>query len=196
MKNSKWKFGILAAMALAATTTFMSQARADPVSFVYAPATITNPGDPVGVDIFVAGLSGALGGFAFQLDYNGAQLTFVSFAANPDDNMGPGFWDMSLGDLGITVDFFTIADGTITEAALYAAQGSGGSFRIGHVDFTGVAAGPFTLTLSNVTLSDFYGETICSGAACVGTAPEPGTALLVAIALGAMALRRRRQLVA
>lgn len=189
MKRSNWKLSSLAAAVAVAATTFGSQAQAAYVSFT----TTGGPG-AVAVDIFANNLPTALGGFAFALNYSAA-LTFASFAVNPDAKMGALPLDLSLGNLGGSVDFFELADAVITQPALYALQGSGaGSFRLGRVNFTAAAAGPYALSLSGVSLSQFDGvTTICSGAACTSNIPEPMTPLLVVAALGALALSRRQQ---
>lgn len=192
MKSSSWKFGTLAAMAVAATT-FVSQAQAAFVSLSFAPATITTAGDAVGVDIVVNGLGVATGGFSLDLGY--ANLAFTTFTVGPGGTLGAAPFDLSLGDLGGTVSLNALADGLISESALYTAQSSGGPFTLAHVDFTGVAPGAFTLDLKNVALSDFAGTAlvVCTGAACVNNVPEPTTGLLVAAALGALGLSRKRQ---
>jgi len=195
MKSSNWKLGAAGAMALAATT-FVSQAHAAAVSVVFAPPTITNPDEAVGVDIVVTGLASAAGGFSLFLDYT--NLAFTNYVIGPGGEMGVLPFDLSLGDLGGSVSFSAFADlsaPTDTEAGLFAAQSSGGQFTIARVNFTGVAAGPFTLGLRDVAISDFNGRSLldCTGAACAGNSiPEPTTALLVAAALGALARTRKQ----
>ena len=195
MKSGKWKLGTVAAMAVA-VATFLSQAHASPtVTLSFAPPTITTAGDAVGVDVIVTGAPSAAGGVSFFLDYG--NLAFVSYTLGPGGTLGPAPFDLSLGDLGGTVDIFGFADLSVaTDAALYALQNSGGPFTIVHFDFTGVAPGAFTLGLRLMSLSNFEGTALlCGPNNCTTAIPEPATALLVAIGLGALALRRRERLV-
>jgi hypothetical protein len=142
-------------------------------------------------------LPGASGGFSLSLDYG--NLNFVNYGIG--SAWGPVPIDFSADDGSGTVDFFVLADTAVLEPDLYALQNSG-SFTLAHVDFTGVAAGDFTLGLRNVAVSNFLGEAndpafnllVCSGAACgASDVPEPMTPLLVAAALGGLALSRRQK---
>lgn len=200
MKSINWKLGSLAAVAVAATA-FVSQAQAAFITLVPTPSSPTTvASEPVSVDIVVNGLPSASGGFSLLLDYSG--LTFASYALGA--GWGASALDLSLGNLGGTVDFLALEDAGVLEAAAFIAQGSGGNFTLATVSFTGPATpGDFTLGLRDVALSNFLGDAtdpafnllICSGAACNSTSnvPEPTTALLVATALGGLALRRRQK---
>lgn len=197
MKRSNWKLGALATLAVAAST-FFSQAQAAFVTLSFAPQTITNPGDSVAVDIVVDGLDVATGGFSLELDYD--NLTFVDYQiGGPGGTMGDpmGLLDLSPGNQGGTVSLAAFADLSLDAADLYAAQNSGGPFTLARVNFTGVKQGNFTLNLRDVALSDFLGVglVVCTGAACVdpNPVPEPMAPLLLATALGALALTRRGQ---
>lgn len=203
MKSSNWKLGTLATVALAATTFVSSQAQAGTISLVPSLPTITSPGDALGVDIVVDGLPSAAGGFSLDLDYgNLAFVGYVLGSSIPGGEWGAAPLDFS-GDLGGTVSFAVLADALIAEVPLFVAQNSGGPFTIAHIDFTGVAAGAFTLDLKNVAVSNFLGDfddpafnlLICSGAGCNPTTsvPEPTTGLLVAAALGALGYSRRQK---
>lgn len=191
MKSSSWKFGAVAAMAMAACA-MVPQAQAAFITLSPTPAsptTIVN--QPVSVDIVVNGLSSAAGAFSLLLDYG--NLTFGSYS------IGPGFGialDLSPGDLGGTVSLAALEDFFVLEPAAYLAQGSGGNFTLATVTFTGPATpGAFTLGLRDVAISDFNGRGLlaCTGVACGNLIPEPTTPLLVMAALGALALIRKQQ---
>jgi hypothetical protein len=200
MKSSNWKLGTLAAMAVAASAV-VSQAQAAFITLVPTPSSPTTlANEPVSVDIVVNGLPSASGGFSLSLDYSG--LTFVSYALGAGWGASP--LDLSLGDLGGTVDFLALEDSGVLEPAAFIAQGSGGDFTLATVSFTGPATpGAFTLGLRDVAVSNFNGDTndpafnllICSGAGCKPTSnvPEPTTGLLVAAALGALGFSRRQK---
>jgi hypothetical protein len=185
-------------MAVAAVG-FASQTHAGTISLVTTLPTITASGDAVGVDIIVDGLPSAAGAFSLDLDYG--NLSFVSFLVGPGGTFGTTPADYSLGDLGGSIslvaayDFLESLD-PLTEPAAFAAQNSGGPFVIAHVNFTGIAPGDFTLDLSNVAVSNWVGD-IDDPAfnLLIGTnnVPEPMTPLLVAAALGGLALTRKHK---
>ena len=182
MKSSSWNLAKVAAALVA--LTLISQAHA---------TTVTLGGTALSVDINISAAPVAVGGFSLLLDYT--NLTFASYSIGTGGSLGAAPLDLSFGDLGGTVDLFGLADGSITQAALYAAQNSGGAFTIAHVNFTAGTGTP-KLGLRNVGLSDFFGNGLvfCTGAACTGAAvPEPATLLLVASSLGALALRRKQR---
>lgn len=193
---------VLAATALA-VTTLLSQAVAQPVvSIVPADQTI-NVGDPVSIDIIVSGLTDPVGGFSLLLTFLDSIVSGTVYVNDPGVRMGVDPLDLSLGFLGGSgspLDLFFVADPLETEASLAASEGA--SFTLARVSFMGLANGLSPVQLSNVVLSNWNGtETLAgvtsrNGRICVGgecAVPEPATILLLAAALGALALSRRKQ---
>ncbi len=202
MKHNFRALGALACIAVAAAT-FSSQAQAAPVlSISLTPATSVGFGGAVGADIFVSGLTGAVGGYYFDLNFDISRMTFNSFSVDPDAVMGLSPFDLSLGLAGGKVGIGMLADLAADELTLAGQQGSG--FKLGHVDFTALNnAGFANFSLSGFSLSTYDGSdlpvTATGAKLCVGTAlcdnnnvPEPTSALLVAAALGGLALTRRK----
>lgn len=212
MKRSIRALGALATIAMAASS-FAPQAQAALVlSVVLTPATDVSAGGALSADIFVSGLTGAVGGYNFDLNYDAGRMDFASFVADPDNLMGdlanPAL-DLSGGDSGGSVNinmlagFFLPAD----EATLAGLQGPG--FRLGHVEFTALNNSGFaSFTLSGVSFSNYDGSAAlqvdaASGArVCVSPAgavipcdnnnvPEPMGALLALLGLGGLAATRR-----
>lgn len=195
----------LRAMAVAslAAAAFLSPAGASPVVSIDPTDQTINVGDPASIDIIVSGLTDPVGGFSFTLSFIDTIVTGTAFANDPDTKMGAVPLDLSGGFTGAggsPLDIFFVADVSETEASLAASQGTG--FRLARVDFTGIANGLSPLTLTNVVLSNWDGSStlpdvrVANGSICVGgdcpTVPEPATLLLVATALGVLALRRRK----
>jgi len=210
MKSSKLTTHALAAMAIAASA-FVSQAQAAAVITIVPSAPTLNVGDPLGVDIFVSGLTQALGGFAFNVNFDGTRLALglPAFVADPDTKMGnaanPAF-DASLGPLGASVNFNVLAGFflPVDEATLFAIQGNGATFRLGRLDLSATSPGFASIGLSGFSLSNYDGSTtiqstaqgarVCVGGICADNQiPEPTTPLLVAVALGAMAVIRKKK---
>jgi hypothetical protein len=212
MNQSKWKLGTLAAMAVAAST-FVLQAQAAPViSVIVTPSSVAF-GGPVGIDITVSGLTGAIGAYAFDLNYDGTRLSFASFLADPDTKMGDGTHpaiNFSGGNSGSSVNFDVLAGFFLPadEATLAGLQGTG--FRLGHVGLTALPnAGFGALTLTGYSLSNYDGTATIAGvtvvnsqvcvsasgtAPCTNAVPEPTTPLLVFAALGgALAFSRKHR---
>ncbi|HQR12103.1 MAG TPA: PEP-CTERM sorting domain-containing protein [Casimicrobiaceae bacterium] len=206
MKTISRTLHMLAALGLAAGV-LMSPAMATPIVSISPVNQTIGVGGTATIDIIVSGLTDPTGGFSLILNYNNAILSGLSFANDPDVKMGAAPLDLSAGFTGIGVlhlDLFFVADAGMTEADLAASEGSG--FRLATVSFTGLADGLSPLSLADVVLSNWDGtatldgvETrngqVCvssTGAPC-STVPEPGSILLVATALGALAIRRRRQ---
>lgn len=212
MKRNHLALRALASIAVAATA-FLSQAQAAPVlSISLTPASDVAFGGAVGVDIFVSGLTDAMGGYAFDLNYDSGRMLFGSFLADPDTKMGdlanPAL-DISFGNAGASVNFNVLAGFTSPgdEATLAGLQGGG--FRLGHVDFTALSSAGFaSFDLTGYSLSNYDGSaafravTATGARLCVGPAgstvpcdqnvPEPMSGLLVAVALGGLALARRQ----
>jgi len=198
------------ALAALAGTAFLSQAEAQPVVSI-SPATQTiGVGGNAAVDIIVSGLSltDPTGGFSLTLGFNNSFVSGVSFLNDPGTKMGAAPLDLSGGFAGASLDLFFVADATATLASLAASEGT--SFTLATVNFMGTAAGLSPLTLSNVILSNWNGDStlagvsavngeICvsaNGEACaINAIPEPETILLLGTGLVALALRRRRRTV-
>ena len=205
----------LSALAVAlAATTFLPQAQAATLSFTLSPATDVAFGGAVGVDIFVNGLTQAVGAFAFDLNYDSSRISFGSFVADPNTKMGDGAnpaIDLSGGNSGSLVNFNVLSGFVlpVDEATLAGLQGTG--FRLGRADFTALTnAGYADFGLSGFSLSNYdgfdipvtgpQGAQLCvspngTTGACATTTPipEPTMALLAGIALGGLFLSRRRQ---
>jgi hypothetical protein len=181
-------------MAVAAVG-FASQTHAGTISLVTTLPTITASGDAVGVDIIVDGLPSAAGAFSLDLDYG--NLSFVSFLVGPGGTFGASPLDMSADDGAGSVFLSALYDlGESDPLVAFAAQNSGGAFVIAHVNFTGVAAGDFTLGLRNVAVSNWIGDDQDPGFNLLigaNNVPEPMTPLLVAAALGGLALTRKHK---
>ena len=196
------------ALAALAATAFLSQAEAAPVVSISPASQTIGIGANAAVDIIVSGLSltDPTGGFSLTLGFNNSFVSGVSFLNDPGTKMGLVPLDLSGGFSGASLDLFFVADASATLASLAAAEGT--SFTLATLSFKGIAEGLSPLTLSNVVLSNWNGDSdlagvsavngsICvsaNGEACVINAiPEPETVLLLASGLVALALRRRRR---
>jgi len=206
MKTISRTLRMLAATALSATV-LLSQAVASPIVSIDPSDQTINVGDPASINIIVSGLdglTGPVGGFSFNLVFNGVVLTGVSYTNDPGTKMGAVPLDMSggfAGGAGSPLDIFFVADATETEATLAASQG--GAFILATVNFMGAANGLSLLTLTDVVLSNWNGDStlagveVNNGQICVGgncqLVPEPATLLLFGSALGGLAIIRRRR---
>jgi len=203
MKTISRTLRMLAATALSATV-LLSQAVASPIVSIVPNDQTINVGDPASIDIVVSGLTDPVGGFSFTLTFNGVVLTGVAFKNDPGVKMGAAPLDMSggfAGGTGSPLDSFFVADVTETEASLSASEGA--SFILATVDFMGAANGLSLLTLTDVVLSNWNGDStlegveVQNGRICVGgnceLVPEPATLLLFGGALGGLAIIRRRR---
>ena len=206
MKTISRTLRMLAATALSATV-LLSQAVASPIVSIDPSDQTIGVGDPASINIIVSGLdglTGPVGGFAFNLVFNGVVLTGVSYTNDPGTKMGAVPLDMSggfAGGSGSPLDIFFVADASETEATLAASQG--GAFILATVSFEGLANGLSLLTLTDVVLSNWNGDStldgveVNNGQICVGgncrLVPEPATLLLFGSALGGLAIIRRRR---
>ena len=213
MSSKKLSARVVTALALAAASLF-SQAHADAVLTVNVSSTDPAFGSTLGVDVVISGLTQAVGAYSFTLTYDASLLALSSFTADPDSKMGNATFpaeSYGLGQVGNSVNFDMLAGffggdpgGADSEAALYALQGSGASFKLGHIDFTalGPPGGIANLNLSSFSVSDFSGlvainssarnAQVCVGGSCSTTVPEPSSMLLLASAMVALVASRRK----
>ena len=188
--------------AVAAASALLSQAEASPVVSVSPSTQTIGVGGHAIFDILVSGVNSTdpTGGFSLTLGVLNSIVSGVSFLNDPDGKMGAAPLDLSGGFTAGSLDLFFAADASANLATLAASEDAG--FRLASLDFLGVADGLSALTLSNVVLSnwdgsaDLLGVGTNDGSVCVGscapTVPEPGSILLAATALGALALRQRK----
>ena len=218
MKAGKSAVRMLATAALLAAAGAVAPTQAALLTVTPSSQTI-GLGGTAGVDIVLSGLTPTetVGGISFLLSFNSGILGAPgSFTVDPGVVLGAASLDLSGGfGAGTTspLDVFMLADLSLTEPQLKAAEGTG--FTLAHVSLTGLAEGvsPLTLGVSPSTggfLSNYDGTalipaTAVNGSVCVDnprtpgnpcTVPEPGTIALALIGAGFTALvgRRRRKL--
>lgn len=212
MKSSTRIPGALAAVALAAAA-FLSQAQAAPtLSITLSPSGTVTPPGVVTADVFVSGLTDAVGAFAFDLGFNNSLMSFGSFTLDPDGKMGDAVdqvVDLGSSVFPLHVELVALA-GFFDEGTLASLQLPG--FRLASVSFNAQGNGIASFSLSNYSLSNFDGSasfadvTARGAEICVlapratscdngnnNNVPEPTTALLLAVAFGGLAAARRKQ---
>jgi hypothetical protein len=220
MKAGKSAVRMLATAALLAAAGAVAPTQAAVLTVTPTSQTIA-PGGTAGVDIVLSGLAPTetVGGFSFLLSFNSSILGAPgTFTLDPGVKMGAGSLDLSNGFGALTtspLDVFLLADLSLSEVALKAAEGTG--FTLAHVDLTGLSEGlsPLNLSVSptqGAFLSAYDGVTVIPATAvngsvcvddpatpgnrCLAAVPEPGTLALALMGAGATALigRRRRKL--
>lgn len=195
MKSMSRALLILAATALMGTS-LSTPAEAATIVLDNIVTTATN----LTADIRLNGLNEATGGFGLQVSYNPADLTGVSYVADPGNKLGggvnPAIDDFS-GGFGFPgpglLDLLVLANFTMTGAQLTALQGPfPSSFILASVVFNRASPTAGTqLGMRNVSLSNADGTaTIPLGD--VAVVPEPTTMLLLGTGLSALVMRRRK----
>ena len=210
--------------ALAVLAVFFA-AKTEAATISVSPA-FQNPavGGSASVDIVVGLAAGEeLGGIQFDLAFNSAILSGVSYSLDPSSEMGfatcqaeaagdpfEPACDFSFGfngGAGSPLNVVFLANDELNEAQLEALQGA--SVIVARVNFLAMAAGLSPLTLQNVVLSDWTGfdnlniTQTNNGSVCVGNAncevqpPQPGEipepGTLTLLGLGGSALLARRR---
>ena len=198
------------AIAAVAATAFLGQAQALPTVSISPDTQTIAVGDSASIAIIVSGLTqpaDAVGGFSLNSAFNDTFLSSVGYTLDPNAKMGAfdSSNDFSGGFSGGSLDLYYIANVAEDESSLAALQGA--SFTLATVQFDGLANGLSPLRLSEVTLSNWNGDEtrpnvdrrgeICvapAGANCnIINVPEPNVDAAGGTALGALALRRRKQ---
>jgi hypothetical protein len=171
-----------------------SPVMAAPIVYVSPTQQDATAGDPVFVDIEVAGLTEATGGFSFFVSFNGAVLQAVNYTVGAGLGAVTDFSGPVVPGGPFDLYVFSIED----PADLPALQGA--SFTLARLEFLAVANGLSPVTLSNVELSNADGSAtldldgVRNGSVCVGgncVVPEPGSMTLLAIGALAAACRAR-----
>jgi hypothetical protein len=183
MKFNTIKQFFSAAM-LTGALAMQSAAAAPTISAVASPGAFA-AGQAVGVDVTITGITD-LDGYQFSLGFDPALLQALGGMSGGFLNQG----GTSFFDAGIIDN----VNGTISYAfdSLFgAAPGASGSGVLVHYDFSALGAGTAAFSFSDLLFLDANGDTIevSSAAAAV---PEPSTMLLLALAMGAVVVARRR----
>ena len=180
----KWNTIKQLAGAALLTGAMASQAQAAPV----LSTVITNgpiiAGHAVGVDINIAGITD-LAAWQFSLNFNPAVLQVTGGTEGPFlQQAGSTFFDPGSFDNGAGTISFAF------DSLFGSGPGASGSGTLAHYDFNAVTTGGAAFSFSDLLFLNSNGDEITVGVAAV---PEPATMLLLALALGAVTVVKRRQ---
>lgn len=169
---------------------------AQATTLTLTPSTTTvNAGDSFQVDLVVSDLGSGtdLGAFDVQLNFDASLLKLVSYS------LGSSLGDLSLLEaLDLSSGLLSAGSFNLAEVSLLAELlGQADSFTLATLSFSALDAGSSTLSLSNVTLGDAYGDALSSSlesaTVTANAVPEPASLALLATGLGLLLLTRRRQ---
>jgi general secretion pathway protein D len=159
---------------------------ADPI--VSVGSTSVNVGATFALPVDVAGVSD-LYAYQFDVTYNPALLELQSIAEGPFlGTAGPTFFTPGSIDNSVGAATFW------ANALIGSIPGASGDGEIASLTFRALAAGTSAVSPASVILLDSNGNDIdftAESGSVTAPIPEPGTAVLVAVALAALAFRRR-----
>jgi hypothetical protein len=171
-----------------------SPVMAAPIVYVSPAQQNVAAGDAVFVDIDVAGLTEATGGFSFFVNFNNAFLQAVNYTVGAGLGAAADFSGPVVPGGPFDLYVFSIED----PADLPALQGA--SFTLVRLEFLAMANGVSPVALTDVVLSNADGsatldlDAVRNGSVCVGgncVVPEPGSMMLLAVGAVAAAYRAR-----